>query len=284
MTSFINNLLGVLSTFRIVDIIDILAIALVIYYSIGLVKETRAMQLVRSIGVVFVIYFLANYLDMITLKFLLQKILDVGIIVLVVLFQPELRRALERLGRSRFTEIGRIGISSSLDNIKVSEAIEAIITACGMIISRKDGALIVIERETRLGDIINTGTIVDAEPSAELIANLFFHNSPLHDGAMIIRNARVYAAGCFLPLSDTTEINKEMGTRHRAGLGMSEVSDAISIIVSEERGTISYAKESRMYEDVTPAQLREVLEEALLIPEKPKKRFFNIGDSKDEKK
>lgn len=280
MNSFFSNLTWVLESFDpIKDTIDILAVAFIIYYGIKLVRETRAMQLVKSIGVIFAIYFVAKLTNMLTLTFFLQKILDVGLIVVVVLFQPELRRALERIGRSTLADFGRLS-SVAMKQEDVENLIKSIVDGCNLIIAKGDGALIVLERTIRLGDIVNTGTTLDAEPSSELIANIFFKNSPLHDGAMIIRRNRILAAGCFLPLSESDQLSKEMGTRHRAALGVSEVSDSVTIVVSEERGTVSLTMNSQIESGMNTRQLKKRLEEILMSGEdKSKKRgLWKLGD------
>lgn len=275
MSTFINNFNSVFNTLRFVDIIDVLAVSAIFYYIIRFVRETRAMQLVKSLAVVFGIYFLSSFLNMVTLKFLLQKVLDVGLIMLVILFQPEIRRALERLGRSKITDIGKIGMKGVAEETRMEHVIDVLVDSSKYLAGRKDGALIVIERETKLGDIINTGTIIDADPSVELITNIFYKNTPLHDGAMIIRDGRVYAAGTYLPLSENDSIDRELGTRHRAALGVSEVSDALTIVVSEERGSISVTEESSIRKDISAKQLKELLHEKLIVSEE-KKSFWSF--------
>lgn len=270
-SDFFQMLLGLLANIKITDILDILFVAIITYYAIRLVRETRAMQLVKSIGVVLLVYFLSDLFSMFTLKFLLGKILDYGLVVLVVLFQPELRRALERIGRSRLTDWGRFGAKNMQEQQEANTMIEAVCESCMDLSKRKEGALIVMEREIRLGEVINTGTLVDATPSPELISNIFFKNSPLHDGAMVIRNNRICAAGCYLPLSSNYSINRDLGTRHRAALGISEVSDALVIVISEERGSISVAMDSRIYENYTIAWLKKLLEEKLINHKDDKK-------------
>lgn len=279
---FWSRLVGVLGTIGLADIVDILLMSVVVYYAIRLVRETRAMQLVRSIVFIMVIYLIAEIFSLITLRFVLSTLLDYGLVVLVVLFQPELRRAMEHIGRNTITDFVKLGGSGLTLEQETMDTVEEICDACDNLSARMEGALIVIERETKLGDIITTGTMVDAHPSSELICNLFFKNSPLHDGAMIIRDNRVYAAGCFLPLSGNDELSKELGTRHRAALGVSEVSDAITIVVSEERGSISVAMESRLQRDLSVQNLRRLLQ-GKLVPsmiETKKRRFLPFGKKK----
>jgi diadenylate cyclase len=199
---------------------------------------------------------------MVSMKFLMRSVLDVGIIALVVIFQPELRRALEQVGRSTITDIGVFGGGQSTDRehlARTKDIIEIVTQSCKELSAKKTGALIVIERQIKLGEVIGSGTIIDAYPSVELIGNIFFTNSPLHDGAMVIRGGRLYAAGCFLPLSGNMEIGRELGTRHRAALGMSEESDAAVVVVSEETGAISVAIDSRLQRGLSPLNLQKLL-------------------------
>lgn len=279
MNAFWNNILSVLESFRIADALDILAVAFIIYYAIRLVRETRAMQLVKSLGVIFAVYFFATQLGMVTLTFVIKSVLDVGLIMIVVLFQPELRRALERIGRSKLTDLGRLSPFVYEDREATKKLIDVLCESAEAIIAQEEGALIVLERVTRLGEIVATGTEVDAIPSVELISNIFFINSPLHDGAMIIRGDRIIAAGCFLPLSENDELGKELGTRHRAALGISEVSDAITIVVSEERGTISVSQDGKLMQGLSSTNLKKYLRDKLLEEEpqdKNKKSIFKF--------
>lgn len=259
----------VVKTFRFADVIDIAIVAYLIYKLIKLVRETRAGQLVKGFLLLALAYIVVFTLDLRTMGYLLKNLLTVGLTALVVVFQPELRRALEQMGR---TKIGLGNIFSS-DNEDVDSqrkrtqyAIEEICSCVDTLSRQEIGALIVLERRTKLGEIIKTGTIINADPSAELIGNVFFPNSPLHDGAMIVRDGRLYAAGCFLPISDNFTISKNLGTRHRAALGMSENSDAIVVVVSEETGVISIAENGVLVRDYTPATLKERLVKALLPP------------------
>jgi len=273
---FYNSLLSALKTIGPADFIDWLVVAFLIYHAVFLVRETRAMQLVKGIVAISVMSVLSNWLGMNTLKFALENILRSGVLLIAILFQPELRRALEQMGRSKIAG-GITGILAADQTESEAESAEALINilceSVEHLSSEKTGALIVIEREIKLGEIINTGTVTDSKPSVELIEHLFFKNSPLHDGAMIIRAGRIYAAGCYLPLSEK-EIARELGTRHRAGLGMSEVSDAIIIIVSEETGAISAAVESALKRRLSPEELQGLLSKNLL----------KQGDNKNEKK
>ncbi len=263
---FVSSFTNAIKTVKPADFIDLIVVAFLIYYAIRLVRETRAMQLVKGIAAILLVYFFAAWLQMNTLTFILENIIGSGMLLLAVLFQPELRRALEQIGRSKISGIG--GILGVASPEKLRENIEHLIgtvgDSCAYLSERKTGALIVIERETKLGEIVKTGTEVDAIPSIELITNIFFTNSPLHDGAMIFRTGRLYAAGCYLPLSANMEIGRELGTRHRAALGMSEVSDAVVIVVSEETGAITVACESRLQRGLSISGLKNLLHKQLL--------------------
>lgn len=247
------------------DILDVLVVAFLIYHGIRLVRETRAMQLVKGIAAIMLVYFFAWWWELNTLRFVVENIIGSGVLLIVILFQPELRRALEQMGRSKISGFGLFSADSeAMLREQYDELIKTICESAAYLSERKTGALIVLERETRLGEIIKTGTVVDAQPSLELIANIFFTNSPLHDGAMVIRGNRVYAAGCYLPLSANMEISRELGTRHRAALGMSEVSDAVVIVVSEETGAVSVALDSRLQRNLSGHNLDKLLHAKLL--------------------
>lgn len=241
ISAFWSQLVYVLSSFRIIfDVIDIAIIAFIIYKAIEFFKETRAGQLIKGIALVFGAYLIANWFDLITVKWLILRLTDSLLVLAVIIFHPEIRRMLEKMGHSRIAKFG----SGSMSSLEYGEHIERLSDICKAVSSMQDkkiGALIVIERKTPLGEIIDTGTKLDATVSAELIQNIFFPKSPLHDGGMVIRNGRIVSAGCILPLTNNNELNSQLGTRHRAAIGMSEYSDAVVIVVSEETGTISLA-------------------------------------------
>lgn len=257
----------VIRTVRLADIIDVACISYLVYKLVSLVRETRAAQLIKGILIILAAYLISDLAKMQTMQFVMEYILDNGLIVLVVVFQPELRRALEQVGRSKFSKFGFLVAHPDTEQEREQSwqsAIDAICESLEPLSSQKIGALMVIERNTKLGEIIKTGTIINSRPSMELIGNVFFPNSPLHDGAMIIRDGKLYAAGCFLPLSENYGISKQLGTRHRAGLGMSENSDAIVLVVSEETGVISIARDGVLKRNYTPQNVRELLEKELL--------------------
>ncbi len=261
-----NQIVGVFSTINIVDVLDIIAVAFIIYKGIQLVRETRAQQLLKGIVILLVIFLLSQWLDMVSLTWLLTKLFDYAIIAVVIIFQPEIRRALERMGRSN---LSAFGFSQSPDERRerMQECMEAVCKASQTMQDQKVGALMVFERSTPLGEIINTGTVVDAAPTGPLICNIFYPKSPLHDGAMILRGGRVHAAGCILPLTPNTDLSQELGTRHRAAIGMSENSDAVVVVVSEETGNISIAVNGVLTRGFNGVTLRAQLETYLLDSE-----------------
>lgn len=273
LDTFWTAFVGTVKLIGPVEILDMLCVAYLIYKLAHLMKETRAAQLVKGLVVYGAAYLLAIIVDMQTILFLMRYLLNNGLILLVVVFQPELRRALEQIGRSKLP----IGLFSShadseeMRRMKWQTAISAICEAASSLSRTQTGALMVLEQQTKLGDIIKTGTVIDSDPSMELIGNVFFPNSPLHDGAMIIRAGRLYAAGCFLPLSTNYEISKQLGTRHRAALGMSENSDALIIVVSEETGYISVAHNGTLNINLSVDQLRKTLDETILKEDKEEK-------------
>lgn len=230
-----NQIMYAVSNIRVFDIIDILLIAYIIYKAIGFLRESRAGQLVKGLLILFVMYLLSDWWELASLQWMLSKIMDSAIIAAAVIFQPELRRILERVGRTNFSK----GQFIDDEDAVLSKCINSVSKAAGTMQDKKIGALIVFERKTQLGEIINTGTVIDAETSVSMVNNVFFPKAPLHDGAAIIREGRIYAAGCILPLTQREDLSLQLGTRHRAAIGMTENSDAVVLVVSEETGTIS---------------------------------------------
>ena len=245
------------------SIVDISIVSYIIFKLIKLGRETRAWQLVKGIVVIFIIAMLSEWLQLRTLAFILNKTIELAGFAVVVLFQPELRRGLEQLGRSsNIRDFFNFDVSDEV--IHTTYTIEEIVKAATELSKTNTGALIVVERETKLGEIINTGTTLDSSISSELIINIFTPNTPLHDGALIIRDNKLKSAACFLPLTDNPNLSKELGTRHRAALGITEVSDCISVVVSEETGKISYALNGGLSRNLTPDTLRKALNKNLL--------------------
>lgn len=267
--SFLNALLSVIKTSSIFDILDILIVAYLVYKGIQLVRDTRAGQLIKGIVVLLGAYLISYIFKLQVINWLFVNVFQFGLLAVVIVFQPELRRALEQMGRSKLsTKFNLFNTHVDTDEEqeeKIINSIETISNAAVVLSSTKTGALIVIERETMLGEIAKTGTVLDSQLSVELIGNIFFPNTPLHDGAMIIRDQRMYAAGCFLPLSQNNEISKQLGTRHRAALGVSEISDAIIVIVSEETGKISVAKNGVLTRNYDRDSLFKFLKKEMIV-------------------
>ncbi|MBR2578763.1 MAG: diadenylate cyclase CdaA [Clostridia bacterium] len=239
-----RSFLSLIRTFNVYDFFDIVIVALLIYGLIKLVRESRAGQLVKGIAIILVAYFIACQLHFRMLSSLLNNFFQVSVFGLLIVFQPELRQALEKLGRSNLGEYwsaNYIKKDKNAYDVLYSEIIEVAKEAVLSLSEEKMGALMVFERKTKLGDIISTGTIIKSKPSVPLICNIFYNKAPLHDGALIIRDGVLYAGGCILPLTKNSRLNVNLGTRHRAALGMSENSDAVVVVVSEETGAISIA-------------------------------------------
>lgn len=255
-----NQFVYTISNVRIFDIIDIVIMAFIIYKAIGFLRETRAGQLVKGIAFLLVLYAVANIFELAVLRWLLSAVFGSAIVAIAIIFQPELRRLLERVGQTK------LGYSGSVtdERTAVLEAIDKICKAAGQMQKSKTGALIVFERKTQLGEIINTGTVVDARVSISMVNNIFYPKSPLHDGAVIVRDGRIYAAACILPLTANTEISSQLGTRHRAAIGMTENSDAIVLIVSEETGTISIAFNGKITRDYSVATAYDEIKSKLI--------------------
>lgn len=268
ITTNLNAFIVLMKTFTVADLLDIAIMSFIIFSFIKLIRETRASQLVKGIIILLVAYVAAYQFNFRMLSYLLNKFFEFGIIALLVVFQPELRRMLEQIGRSK---ISRYWTSSSPYGYTLSsyqlqqKCIRTVVDALFLLQQTKTGALVVFERQTKLGDIGNTGTILRAKPSVPIIGNIFFNKAPLHDGAMIVRGAMIYAAGCILPLTKNENIHPDIGTRHRAALGISENSDAIAIVVSEESGTISVAMDGVLTRNYSKDELIQLLEKNLLL-------------------
>ncbi len=274
----------------ILDILDIAVVTFIIYKAIQFMRQTRAEQLLKGILVFLLVYVLAELLNLKALLWIVSMVYVNAIVVFVVLFQPELRAILERLGRGS-SNLKSIGKSwSHRSNDEIQKTIDAVCKACQSMQNSRTGALIVIERETKLSDIALSGTIIDAIPSKELICNIFFKNSALHDGAMIIRDDKIHAAACILPLTKNIDIDSALGTRHRAAIGISENSDALVIVVSEETGVISVAEAGHIQRNFNSITLKTMLKSALIgsddayVEAKGIKRLFVRKGGKDNGK
>lgn len=271
---FIVDLMRNLSLIKIniFDIVDILIVAFVVYKLIMLIKDTRAYQLVKGIVVLLLITQISKWMRLNVINWILTNGLSYGVLALMIVFQPELRRALEQIGRSRIW--GKLfNLEEEEARLKWQNSIEEIIKALMYLSKNKIGALVVIEGQTKIGEVINTGIMLDSEISSQLLINIFIPNTPLHDGAVIIREGKIKAAACFLPLSENRYISKELGTRHRAALGISETSDATAIIVSEETGIISVAYNGGLTRNLNADSLRRILLRPLK-EDKNKNSFF----------
>ena len=253
--------------FTLKDALDVAIVTLLLYSAIKLVRETRAGQLIKGIILLVVLFLISSQFDLLMLNAILRAFLSSGIVIVVILFQPEIRKALEQVGHSKVAKslASAVGVKDKEEGKAAArKAIEGVVDATQILQQLRMGALIVFERQTKLGEIVSTGTVVEAAPSAQLIANIFFNKAPLHDGGMIIREGQVYAAGCILPLTSNENVSAELGTRHRAALGMSENSDAVVVVVSEETGQISIAMAGKLTRNYNRVTLREVLERELI--------------------
>ena len=239
----LSSIQSIMSNFRPEDALDIAIVSYIVYKMIGFIRETRAMQLIRGLVIIIVAFFVSDIFNLYLLNWLLKSLFTMGLFAVVVLFQPELRRALEQVGRKNLMNTNSF---RNIDKNKAVETVDSLVSAIDDFSATRTGALIAIERETMLNDIIETGVVVDAEISIRLLGNLFYVGSPLHDGGVIIRGARIHAASCVFPLTEKKNIGRNLGTRHRAGVGLSEVCDALIIIVSEETGVVSIAEDGKI--------------------------------------
>ena len=289
-----NSILSIIKTIQLRDIVDILAIALLIFGLFKLIQETRAVQLLKGVIMLLIVYFLSSLFGLVMLSSLLRTFFEAAVVVIAIIFQPEIRKALEQMGRNNTYKKYIKIFTKHHKGDEWKKAVEkSIVDAAdtAVLFSRsKTGALLVFERETMLSDIAATGTSIDAETSVALFGNIFFNKAPLHDGASIIRDGKLFAAGCILPLTSNLNVDINLGTRHRAGLGISEQSDAVVLIVSEETGVISLAVNGILLREFTREELIKKLEQFLIYDrgyddDEPPKKFFqkNPKSSKREK-
>ena len=264
---FFSTIFDIIRTIKIVDVIDILLVSVILYYAYKFVRDRRAGKLAAGVILFLIALVISDVAGMHTIQYLFQNLFQVGVIALVILFQPELRSALEKMGNSSIKGIKSI-TERSTDSVML--AVREVASAAAEMSASRTGALIVFERSTKLGDIVMTGTVIDAQTGSFLIRNIFFNKAPLHDGAMIIRAGRIVAAGCLLPLTGQGDINRDLGTRHRAAIGLSENSDAVVVVVSEETGVISLAVDGKLTRGYSAETLRAKLS-SLLVPETEKK-------------
>lgn len=259
INKMVQQLRVICNNFRINDAVEIIILGVLLYYIMLWIKKTKAWSLLKGILVVCAFVLFVNIFEMRTLKEIVNVLFQAGLIAIVVIFQPELRRALETLGDNHFLSLFNLGDKNNLENNITKESIDALVEASFELGKHKTGALIVIEKNITLEEYIKTGIALDAIISAPLLIQIFEHNTPLHDGAVIIQKNRIVSATCYLPLSDNMGISKELGTRHRAGLGISEVSDSLTIIASEETGHVSVTQNGVLNRNITRSELREKL-------------------------
>ena len=270
--SGLGRALNIMAAMGLADILDILIVAFIIYRAIWFVRRTNSYNLAKGVIVILVALLLSYVFDLRMIYFLLSHAVEIGLLALVVLFQPELRRLLERMGRS-------FSATRTTSTPEMETAIAETVQACVEMAASRTGALIIFQRSVSLSSIMATGTIVNADVSAELLKNMFFNKAPLHDGAAIIRDARLAAAGCVLPLTAQTNLSKELGMRHRAGIGLSEQSDALVIIVSEESGAISVALDGALKRHLNGGRLDEILHQELIVQEAEKSGWHRFAES-----
>ena len=265
LQNILNQIIMLVKTVNnpVVDLLDIIIVAFLFYQAFKFMRETRAEQLIKGVTIFIVAFLVAGWFHMRAMIWIMDNLFRYGIVVLVILFQPEIRNALERMGRGKIRDLGK-GVTAAETAERLSVMTDAVCKAAQDLQKEKMGALIVIERSTMLGEITQTGTVIDAAPSRDVICNLFFDNSPLHDGAMIIRGDRIYAAGCILPLAQNPPADNELGTRHLAAIGVTEISDAIVVVISEETGIISVAFDGVLERNYNLLGLRQKLESVIL--------------------
>lgn len=278
-------MVSIAMNFQFKDAVDIIIVAFLIYGVVKLVRETRAGQLVKGLFLLVVLFIISSYFNLVMVSRVLAYFFQFAFVAILIVFQPEIRKALEQVGRNNVGQsIAAVvtGRDRSYDRAQIRKAINAVVDGVGILQQLKMGALIVFERKTKLGDIIETGTQINCEPSGQIVGNIFFNKAPLHDGAMIIRDGMIHAAGCILPLTKNTSVSAELGTRHRAALGVSEESDAVVVVVSEETGQISVAVTGVLARRFTRDTLRDVLEGYLIPQEEAStvRRKFDVLKSK----
>lgn len=278
-------MVSIAMNFQFKDAVDIIIVAFLIYGVVKLVRETRAGQLVKGLFLLVILFIISSYFNLVMVSRVLAYFFQFAFVAILIVFQPEIRKALEQVGRNNVGQsIAAVvtGLDRSYDRAQIRKAINAVVDGVGILQQLKMGALIVFERKTKLGDIIETGTQINCEPSGQIVGNIFFNKAPLHDGAMIIRDGMIHAAGCILPLTKNTSVSAELGTRHRAALGVSEESDAVVVVVSEETGQISVAVNGVLARRFTRDTLRDVLEGYLIPQEEAStvRRKFDVLKSK----
>lgn len=274
INSFFSGFFDIIFRITINDIIDISIVAYIFYKIFMFIKDTRAAQVLKGILFLLVATQISDTFKLHTLHWILVNALQFGVIAALIIFQPELRGGLEHIGRTKFNFFMKNGPNTSEESF--NKTIEEIVESLYSLSRQKIGALIIMERQTKIGEIINTGTSIDGEVSRQLLINIFIPNTPLHDGAVVIRDSQVKAAACFLPLTESKDLSKDLGTRHRAAIGVSEVSDCISLIVSEETGDVSIAKAGKLYRSISKDRMTNILKSNLKT-KTDEKSFFKGG-------
>lgn len=268
ISNFFNTVLATFKTFQIKDAVDIIIVALIIFYLFRIIRQTRSAQLLKGLAVLLIAYLLSAIFNLTMMNSILKMIFEFAVIIIVVIFQPEIRKILERIGKQKFTKTSFINfVSNGIDNNvnKTNQAITDVCDSCVIFSRNKIGALIVFERETLLTEIAESGTILNSETSVSILSNIFYKGAPLHDGACIIRQGYLYSAGCILPLTYRNDLASHYGTRHRAAVGISEESDAVVVVVSEETGSISLVVRGNIERDMTRLDLYNKLNELIVV-------------------
>ncbi len=278
IVEYFNDFGRVVKTIQLTDVLDIILVTILIYQLIRLVQTTNTGRVLKTVAVVLLLSWVTQIAELHVLNFLLTRVLELGLIAVVVLFQPELRRAVDRLGSTNLRQL----LSPKEKNLEIDNVISHTVAACEAMSKEKVGALVVFERTSRLDEYLKTGTAIDGKVTDQLLRNIFFPKAALHDGAMIVRGGRVAAAGCVLPLSDNRKISADLGTRHRAGIGISELTDAVVVIVSEETGTLSVAVGGMLKRHLAPETLGKLLQNELNPTNEEVRKSFKLGWGKKQ--
>ncbi|CEP45953.1 diadenylate cyclase CdaA [Paraclostridium sordellii] len=276
INSFWEGFISLARNISIADVVDIAIVTYIFYKIYTFIKDTRAEQVLKGMLFLLVATKVSEIFNLHTLYWMLENTLTVGLIAVLIIFQPELRSGLEYIGRTKFSFLGKNNFNLSEDML--NKDIEEIVECLYSLSRQKIGALIIMERDTKIGEVINTGTIIDGDISRQLLINIFIPNTPLHDGAVVVRDGKIKAAACFLPLTESKDLSKDLGTRHRAAIGVSEISDCLSLIVSEETGAVSIAKSGKLYRNMTKERLTNILRSNLKASnQNQEKGFFKGG-------
>lgn len=279
MFNFLNTYLyPFIKSVRFTDIIDIILVAFIVYTVIKFIRQTRAAQLLKGIAILLVVMYLSDWFQLNVINFILLNTMQIGLTALLIIFQPELRRALEHMGRSKFGNLFTFD-----EHHSASDTIDEICLAVNAMSKSKTGALLVFERKTKLDDMLTGGTFINSDVSSELVENIFVPNTPLHDGAVVVRGGKIYKAACVLPLSSNKNLSKEFGTRHRAALGISEQSDCVSLVVSEETGRISVMTNGDMIRNLSISSLSRLLNKLVVESEQDKTKNLRFWKGREGK-